>query len=225
MTFPKSVAYDAAVEYLADGKWHDLEKTMKRVMEAVPPGKATQQAERSRVIQYRRRGNKDPLPRQYGYDMDRLIQIGARTIARSTLNNRGRFLINSDRTKIRLLTPDEIRERASKGNSLRSSKGWETRLKAKGIDPDKHVTKEEAVRIRREIMAAWTPEQWSQYHADNNRKAWETRRKRAKEARERLQDLSGHQGPGQRREGDGTPGVREGPAAERQGGTLPGDEA
>src|SRR5213080_2207897 len=108
-----TVTYLAAVEYLADGKWHDLEKTVRRVMDAVPPGKAIQKAERARVHQHKKmaklKGKPDtPVPpRRSQYDNERLIQVGARTIARSTLNNKGRFLINDECTKIRLLTEEE----------------------------------------------------------------------------------------------------------------------
>lgn len=171
-----NVVYLVAVEYLSDGKWHDKERVLRRLMDAVPPGKAAAVAENRRIMQHRKVYGDTPLtPRRGNADMEKIIRAGARELARAVLGNKSRFEFNEDRSMVRLVPQEVIRERA-KNTHADPSKPWRTRLLKQGINPDEHVTHAEFKRQRSAAMAAWTPEQWDAYHKTNSLKSWAARK-------------------------------------------------
>jgi hypothetical protein len=68
-----------AVELLEDGKWHDLDKTVRELSRLVPPGRAIRRAEQNRA----QASGTPTRTRQLSHE--RLIASGARSIAREVM--------------------------------------------------------------------------------------------------------------------------------------------
>lgn len=92
--------YRIAVRYLADGEWHEIERVIQHIIPKVHPAKATRRAERNRS-KPKGKSWTAPPERTKNNDMDRIIRIGARSMAREALRNRA-FEIDNKTKRVRI---------------------------------------------------------------------------------------------------------------------------
>lgn len=203
-----SAVHEYALKVLGD-TWHPYEWALYEVSKGVPPNLAVRRAEEDRRRNYIKMHPGVPMnavpPRTRNNNIEYLVKIGSRSIARTVLLNEAFEHVKHNQTGQRLVrvlplkamtpppngyvhfrvsgskfegwTKDEI----AKFRSEQTRKGLETRLRKQGIDPATHKSK---AQIRREFKEWWataSDEEKREWHHKKSLKAAETRRK-AKEA-------------------------------------------
>lgn len=198
-----SATHEHALKVLADGKWYPYEWALYEVAKGVPPQHARQRAERDRVQQYAKdHGIPKHMvpPRTRWGNMDQVISVGSRGVARDVLRNAAFEHAKHTETGqriVRLMIPGMVTppppdyefyhfaerstragktaEQLAKEKSEAAKRAHATLLRNRGLDPATHVTKTEQRARRRAEREAMTPEERNAYHQEIGRKAAETR--------------------------------------------------
>lgn len=207
----QTAVYYYALQVLADGQWHDYDKTVWEVAKGVPPQIAIRKAENSRKLAWLRshpgKTKADVPPRKKGQAVELQIRTGAKAMARSVLSNIKfeHVMLEDTKQKLVRIRPDiptplpegviEHRKNTSrsawahmtpeekeKAKSERARKGFEARLRKQGIDPATYKSVKAQRAERSREYRNMTPEERHQFHSEKAKRGWETVQRKKKEA-------------------------------------------